>query len=69
MIPLEKRSTNLPCFVVVYNSDKKQLEWAASYLALIDALQAYVKKWHTTGVAWNPKVYPSFLPPRSVYHS
>jgi hypothetical protein len=25
-------------------------------MALIDALQKYVKQWHTTGVVWNPTV-------------
>lgn len=32
------------------------ITWAKSFIALIDALQSYVKQWHTTGVAWNPKV-------------
>lgn len=32
------------------------ITWAKSFIALIDSLQSYVKQWHTTGVAWNPKV-------------
>ncbi len=38
------------------DSDPKHVAWAKSYLALLDALQKYVKQWHTTGVAWNPQV-------------
>lgn len=37
------------------DSDKKHVDWANSYIGLIDALQKYVKQWHTTGLTWNPK--------------
>ncbi|TYJ58648.1 hypothetical protein B9479_000484 [Cryptococcus floricola] len=33
--------------------------WAKSFLALIAAIQVYVKEWHTTGVTWNPKGSPA----------
>ncbi|TXT08111.1 uncharacterized protein COLE_05035 [Cutaneotrichosporon oleaginosum] len=33
--------------------------WARSFGAIIEALQKYVKKWHTTGVVWNPKGAPA----------
>lgn len=38
--------------------------WARSFTGLIDALQKYVKQWHTTGVAWNPQgpVPPATVP-------
>jgi len=40
-----------------YKDDKPAMvEWSKSYIAVIDALYAYVKQWHTTGVAWNAKV-------------
>ncbi|CAD6574188.1 MAG: hypothetical protein TREMPRED_001033 [Tremellales sp. Tagirdzhanova-0007] len=41
------------------------IAWAKSFMALVDALQAYVKQWHTTGVSWNPKgsAAPSSMPP------
>ncbi|ORY50293.1 hypothetical protein BCR33DRAFT_694806 [Rhizoclosmatium globosum] len=35
--------------------DKTHVEFAQAYLALLTELQAYVKKHHTTGVAWNPR--------------
>ncbi|KAL7420321.1 suppressor of rasval19 [Cryptotrichosporon argae] len=38
--------------------------WARAFVALVDALQKYVKQWHTTGVTWNPKgpAAPSSVP-------
>lgn len=36
-------------------SDPKQVAWARSTTVLLDALQKYVKQWHTTGITWNPK--------------
>ncbi|KAI9632103.1 adenylyl cyclase-associated protein [Dioszegia hungarica] len=35
------------------------IAWAKSFTALIDALQAYVKQHHTTGVTWNPRGPPA----------
>ncbi|KAK9455801.1 adenylate cyclase associated N terminal-domain-containing protein [Dipodascopsis uninucleata] len=35
--------------------DKKHVEWANAFLNILVSLQAYVKKNHTTGPAWNPK--------------
>ncbi|KAJ3061477.1 F-actin-capping protein subunit alpha [Podochytrium sp. JEL0797] len=35
--------------------DKTHVEFAQAFGSLLTELQAYVKKWHTTGVAWNPK--------------
>ncbi|KAL1406916.1 suppressor of rasval19 [Vanrija albida] len=35
------------------------VEWARSFVALIDGLQKYVKQWHTTGVVWNAKGAPA----------
>ncbi|KAJ3223586.1 F-actin-capping protein subunit alpha [Clydaea vesicula] len=37
------------------DSDKSQVEWANNYMNLLSELQSYVKKWHTTGLSWNPK--------------
>lgn len=34
--------------------------WAKSFIALVAALESYVKQWHTTGVVWNPKVRPAY---------
>ncbi|KAA8912930.1 hypothetical protein TRICI_003312 [Trichomonascus ciferrii] len=39
-------------------SDKKQIEWVQHFLKLLNALQAYVKKFHTTGVSWNSSGKP-----------
>lgn len=42
----------------IAHTDRKPeaIAWAKSFTALIDALQAYVKQYHTTGVTWNGKV-------------
>jgi hypothetical protein len=37
-------------------SKPEVVAWAKSFVTLIDALHAYVKQYHTTGVKWNPKV-------------
>lgn len=39
-----------------HDSNPAALAWSKSVMALIDALQKYVKQWHTTGVVWNPNV-------------
>ncbi|KAG0294115.1 hypothetical protein BGZ98_001905 [Dissophora globulifera] len=35
--------------------DVKHVEWARSFTNLINELQNYVRKFHTTGLVWNPK--------------
>lgn len=40
-------------------TNQDALTWARSFSALVDALQQYVKQWHTTGVTWNPKGSPA----------
>ncbi|ORY22976.1 adenylyl cyclase-associated protein [Naematelia encephala] len=40
-------------------TDTRVVDWAKSFIALVDALQKYVKQWHTTGVTWNPKGSPA----------
>jgi adenylyl cyclase-associated protein len=37
-------------------SNPAVITWHKAYSSLIEALQKYVKQWHTTGVTWNPKV-------------
>ena len=37
-------------------SDKKQVEWARSWSALLEDLRKYVFAHHATGLGWNPKV-------------
>ncbi|KAK9365882.1 adenylate cyclase associated N terminal-domain-containing protein [Lipomyces kononenkoae] len=37
------------------DSDRKHVEWAQSFLKILTALQAYVKKNHLTGPSWNAK--------------
>lgn len=36
--------------------DPKQVEWARSFIALLEDLRKYVMQYHTTGLSWNPKV-------------
>ncbi|KAF9036547.1 adenylate cyclase associated N terminal-domain-containing protein [Panaeolus papilionaceus] len=38
--------------------DPKQLDWVNAYVAVFDATAAYVKKYHATGLTWNPKGVP-----------
>lgn len=35
--------------------DKSHVEWVNLYLAFLAELIVYIKKWHTTGLSWNPK--------------
>ncbi|KAI8614885.1 adenylate cyclase associated N terminal-domain-containing protein, partial [Chytriomyces sp. MP71] len=35
------------------DKDKTHVEYAQTFVALLTELQAYVKKYHTTGIAWN----------------
>ncbi|ORX84484.1 hypothetical protein BCR32DRAFT_230388 [Anaeromyces robustus] len=35
--------------------EKIHVEWTDSYTEILNELKAYVKKFHTTGLAWNPK--------------
>lgn len=37
-------------------SDKTQGEWVKAFITALEELKKYVMKFHTTGVAWNPKV-------------
>ncbi|BGP37912.1 suppressor of rasval19 [Rhodotorula kratochvilovae] len=36
-------------------SNPKQVEWARSFVALLEELRKYIMQYHTTGLAWNPK--------------
>jgi hypothetical protein len=38
------------------SSNPAAIAWAKSFSELLDALQKYIKQYHTTGVTWNPKV-------------
>jgi len=35
--------------------EKMHVEWTAAYTQILNELKDYVKKYHTTGLAWNPK--------------
>ncbi|TCD65631.1 hypothetical protein EIP91_002436 [Steccherinum ochraceum] len=35
--------------------DKKHVEWARAYLAILDEMKQYVTDFHTTGLVWNSK--------------
>ncbi len=37
------------------DTDASHVEWAKAWVALFGELSEYVKKNHTTGLAWNPK--------------
>ncbi len=37
-------------------NDATHVEWARTATAMMDELSAFVKKWHTTGLAWGKKV-------------
>ncbi|KIR24588.1 adenylyl cyclase-associated protein, partial [Cryptococcus deuterogattii LA55] len=40
-------------------TNAEAVAWAKSFIALVAALESYVKQWHTTGVVWNPKGSPA----------
>lgn len=35
--------------------DQTQVDWATAFNTFLKELQAYIKKYHTTGVTWNPR--------------
>lgn len=37
--------------------DKTHVDWANSFMAILTEVHGYVKKYHTTGVVWNPSVH------------
>jgi adenylyl cyclase-associated protein len=42
--------------LTIYCRDVKHVEWARSFMALLEELRKYVLEFHTTGLSWNPKV-------------
>lgn len=51
-----KKSNNGFFYALIYLlRNPSYVEWASSFIALIVDLSEYVKKWHTTGLTWNPK--------------
>ncbi|GAA5830249.1 hypothetical protein JCM11251_001283 [Rhodosporidiobolus azoricus] len=36
-------------------TNPKQVEWARSFVALLEDLRKYIMEYHTTGLTWNPK--------------
>lgn len=34
----------------------KHVEWVRSFVAILEEMRKYVKEYHLTGLAWNPKV-------------
>ncbi|KAK8844644.1 hypothetical protein IAR55_006491 [Kwoniella newhampshirensis] len=45
--------------ILTNGSNPTAVAWAKAFVFLLDALQQYVKQWHTTGVVWNPKGPPA----------
>ncbi|KAG0013012.1 hypothetical protein BGZ82_002315 [Podila clonocystis] len=45
--------------------DPNHVLWVRSFITLLTELQNYVKKFHTTGLVWNPKVKYEFSQERS----
>jgi adenylyl cyclase-associated protein len=37
------------------DTDASHVEWAKAFVGILNELHDYVKKYHTTGLAWNPK--------------
>lgn len=35
--------------------DENQVAWTNAWNGFLDGLVPYIKKWHTTGLAWNPR--------------
>lgn len=55
-VPLTARDE---CFN--FSRDKKHVDWVKTYLSIWTELQAYIKEFHTTGLAWSKTVSESFL--------
>ena len=56
LIPEFKDSAQFWCNRVMKeyrDKDQRHVDWVKLYLALFDALQAYVKQYHSTGPRWN----------------
>lgn len=53
------------CGEFLFNSpsDKKHVDWVKAYLSIWTELQAYIKEFHTTGLAWSKTVSEPFFPP------
>lgn len=45
-----------------FSRDKKHVDWVKTYLSIWAELQAYIKEFHTTGLAWSKTVSESALP-------
>lgn len=37
------------------DKDEKHVDWVKTFLSIFDTLRTYVKEYHSTGVAWNPR--------------
>lgn len=42
--------------------DTKHVEWSRSWLSTLTEMQAYIKKFHTTGLSWNSQVSRFYMP-------
>jgi adenylyl cyclase-associated protein len=36
--------------------DPKHVQWVNAFKAILEEMRIYVMEYHTTGLAWNPKV-------------
>jgi adenylyl cyclase-associated protein len=41
--------------------DPKHAEWVRTYVAILEEMRKYIMEYHTTGLAWNPKVWKLIL--------
>lgn len=41
--------------VAYKEKDKTHVDWAKAWLSFLTGLHAYIKKYHTTGLVWNPR--------------
>lgn len=41
--------------VFLQGKDELQVNWTHAWVAFLDGLVPYIKKFHTTGLAWNPR--------------
>ena len=48
--------TRLTWFHLHARRNPKQVEWARSFIALLEELRKYIMQYYTTGLTWNPKV-------------
>jgi hypothetical protein len=55
-VTLYSSGTRSTAFHLRARRNLKQVEWARSFIAVLEELRKYIMQYHTTGLTWNPEV-------------